>query len=105
MACFLDSDDAFMCFKRFGMVFARLLLNKQDEIRHMEADLLAMDNTDNCSGGTMYLKSRTEDEGREKESIPSTWSTTRPKLLAALETKVSEYCELDLFCLCLLSAD
>ncbi|KAL8866799.1 MAG: hypothetical protein Q9174_006076 [Haloplaca sp. 1 TL-2023] len=76
------------------MVFARLLLNKQDEIRDMEAELLAMDKMDDLSGKSMYLKSRTEDEGREKDSIPDTWSTTRPKLLAALETKVLGYSEL-----------
>lgn len=93
VACFLDSDDAFMVFRRFGIVFARLLLNKQDEIRQMEAELLAMDRTDDVTGGAPYLMSRTEDLQRDPESIPNAWSTTRPRLLESLETKVLEYCE------------
>ncbi|KAL8803978.1 MAG: hypothetical protein Q9182_002850 [Xanthomendoza sp. 2 TL-2023] len=61
LACFLDSDDSFMLFKRFGTVFSRLLLNKQDEIRRMEAELLGMDKTDEKYGGGLYLKSPYED--------------------------------------------
>ncbi|KAL8809300.1 MAG: hypothetical protein Q9200_003534 [Gallowayella weberi] len=94
LACFLDSDDSFMLFKRFGIVFSRLLLNKQDEIRQMEAELLGMDKTDEKYGGELYLQSPYEDTQRDANTIPRYWSQTRPQLLQKLETKILEYSEL-----------
>ena len=92
VACFLDSDDAFMVYKRFGSVFSRLLLNKQDDIRGIEDLLLAMDRTDEKKGGAKYLQSRTEDCNRE--TIPAAWPESRPQLLERLEKKALEYGEL-----------
>ena len=89
LACFLDSDDAFMTYRRFGLVFSRLLLNKQDEIREIEATLLAMDRTDERDGNEGYLMSRTEDVGRAAN--PPSWPETRPQLLERLEKKALEY--------------
>ncbi|KAL8912468.1 MAG: hypothetical protein Q9172_007500, partial [Xanthocarpia lactea] len=96
VACFLDSDDCFMVYKRFGIVFSRLLLNKQDEIRHMEDELQAMDKTDDAPGGGRYLMSRDEDVKRDPTSIPwlQTEPQTRPQLLEKLELKILEYSEL-----------
>ncbi|KAL9013847.1 MAG: hypothetical protein Q9173_001490 [Seirophora scorigena] len=92
LACFLDSDDSFMVYKRFGIVFSRLLLNKQDEIRQLEAKLLAMDRTDDVpNGGSKYLMSQ---DRRDQRHLPEGWSETRPRLLAVLETKILEYSEL-----------
>lgn len=91
LACFLDSDDAFMVYRRFGLVFSRLLLNKQDEIREMEATLLAMDRTDAANGNEGYLMSRTEDMNRESQGVPSRYPETRPQLLERLEKKTFEY--------------
>lgn len=93
LACFLDSDESFMLFKRFGIVFSRLLLNKQDEIRQMEDELKAMDSTDAFLGNKEYLLSRDKDVKREPSSIPACWSQTRPQILEKLETKILEYCE------------
>ncbi|KAI4266067.1 MAG: hypothetical protein L6R38_008979, partial [Xanthoria sp. 2 TBL-2021] len=95
LACFLDSDESFMLFKRFGIVFSRLLLNKQDEIRQMEDELQGMDRMDNTVlANKAYLLSRDEDVKRERSSIPACWSQTRPQLLEKLETKILEYSEL-----------
>lgn len=97
LACFLDSDDSFMVYKRFGIVFSRLLLNKQDEIRLLEARLLAMDRTDDVpNGGSKYLMSR---DRRDQRNLPEGWSETRPQLLAALETKLLEYCKHSMICI------
>ncbi|KAL8678378.1 MAG: hypothetical protein Q9186_005272 [Xanthomendoza sp. 1 TL-2023] len=79
---------------RFGIVFSRLLLNKQDEIRRMEAELQGMDRTDERFDGELYLNSRYEDTQRDSSTIPSYWSQTRPQLLQKLETKILEYSEL-----------
>ena len=89
VACFLDSDDAFMVYRRFGLVFSRLLLNKQDEIREMEATMLAMDRTDENHKNDKYIMSRTEDIKRD--SVPTYWPESRPQLLERLEKKVLEY--------------
>lgn len=94
LACFLDSDDTFMVYKRFGMVFSRLLLNKQDEVRELEMKLHAMDNADNkTDAGKNFLMSRRDDLQREKDSRPRWWNETRPELLQRLEKKVLEYCK------------
>lgn len=83
-----------MLFKRFGIVFSRLLLNKQDEIRQMEDELQGMDRMDNTVlANKAYLLSRDEDVKRERSSIPACWSQTRPQLLEKLETKILEYCK------------
>lgn len=94
LACFLDSDDAFMVYRRFGLVFSRLLLNKQDEIQKMEATLLAMDSSDKNLDNGKYLMSRIQDVKREEESIPQGWPETRPQLLEKLEKKALEYGEI-----------
>ncbi|KAL8717668.1 MAG: hypothetical protein Q9225_005105 [Loekoesia sp. 1 TL-2023] len=94
LACFLDSDDAFMVYKRFGIVFSRLLLNKQSEIRQMQADLEAMDRTDELKGEIRYLLSREEDIERDPQTISYKWMGTRPQLMQSLEKKILEYSEL-----------
>ncbi len=93
LACFLDSDDAFMTYRRFGLVFSRLLLNKQDEIQELEGILLAMDRMDVKGGNEGYLMSRTADVSRDGDSVPPSWSETRPQLLERLEKKALEYGE------------
>lgn len=80
-----------MVYKRFGMVFSRLLLNKQDEIREMEARLHAIDVTDDENGGGKYLMAR---DHRDAQTVPQEWSETRPQLLGALERKILEYCSI-----------
>ncbi|KAI4169579.1 MAG: hypothetical protein LQ343_005599 [Gyalolechia ehrenbergii] len=94
LACFLDSDEAFMVYKRFGIVFSRLLLNKQDEIRHMENKLHAMDQADNVDDRRIYIMSRSEDVERHPQSITYSSSETRPELLRMLEKSLLEYSEL-----------
>lgn len=92
LACFLDSDEAFMIYCRFGTVFARLLLSKQDEISQLEAKLHAMDKTDEKNGDSQYLMSRTLDDRRSKVDVPPTWQNeTRRDVLAKLEKLTLDY--------------
>ena len=93
VSCFIDSDDAFMVYRRFGTVFARLLLSKQDEIRRLEAKLQGMDKTDERSGDSEYLMSIAKDSTRDPSKIPTSWRhTTRTQLMSRLEKFVLEYC-------------
>ena len=46
LAAFLDSDDNFMMYRRFGYLQARLLLEKQEQLRRLEEDLDLLDQKD-----------------------------------------------------------
>lgn len=88
---FLDSDDAFMVYRRFGTVYSRLLLSKQDEMSNMEDLLLAMDKTDRDNNNEQYLKSRQKDINRGND-IPSAWQgQSRIQLIEKLEKLALEY--------------
>ena len=81
-----------MLYRRFGTVFARLLLNKQDEIADLEKLLLGMDKTDISEGNGRYLKSRTKDVNRG--SLPSAFQgRSRGDVMQELEKKLLEYSE------------
>ena len=95
VACYMDSDDAFPIYRRFGYVFSRLLLHKQDELSSMEATLRTMDNLDHKTPGcARYLQSRTLDNSRK--SVPWAGSLpeapgSRTELLERMEKKTMEY--------------
>ncbi|KAL8862605.1 MAG: hypothetical protein Q9178_001103 [Gyalolechia marmorata] len=85
----MDSEDTFGIYRRFGFLYSRVLLSKQDELRRLEDDLDAMDRSDaNTSDKTRKcLKSRTKDFAR-----PSTPGLhTRKELLQIVQSKLYEY--------------
>ena len=88
VATYLDSDDLFMIYRRFGTLHARLLLNKQDELRELEEDLHDMDEQDAKDEDTdIYLMSRTKDNKRQ----PIEGRRSRKELLEIIEKKTLEY--------------
>jgi len=46
LAAFADSDESFMLYRRFGYLQSRVLLDKQDELRLLEAQLDALDRSE-----------------------------------------------------------
>jgi hypothetical protein len=83
-AAFLDSDENFMLYRRFGYLQSRILLHKQDELRVLEERLDRLDREDNKDSETRrYLKSRDLDDKRR--------GGTRKALLETIETKFKEY--------------
>jgi hypothetical protein len=84
----MDSDENFMIYRRFGFIHARLLLQKQDELRIMEEELDQMDKRDLKNNPTA-LKCRMEDDERQ-DQVPE----TRQSLLARLEATVLSYDQL-----------
>lgn len=87
LAAFIDSDDNFMIFRRFGFLYSRVLLNKQDEIRELESRLDEMDKKDYEDKSTRRcLKSRSRDEKRTDNT-----GQTRKELLRTSEQKLLEY--------------
>ncbi|MCJ1244332.1 hypothetical protein MMC30_001530 [Trapelia coarctata] len=88
VASYLDSDDSFMLYRRFGFLHARLLLNKQDELRELEEELRDMDNDDwEEESSRRFLQSRELDECRDLED----GRKSRQGLLEKIEKKILEY--------------
>ena len=85
----MDSEDTFGIYRRFGFLYSRVLLSKQDELRRLEDDLDAMDHRD--AHGTdrtrKCLKSCAKDFARErKENLQ-----TRKELLQTVRSKLYDY--------------
>lgn len=79
-----------MVYRRFGCVYSRLLLSKQDEMSRLEAMLLAMDRTDQAENNGHYLMSMSLDV--EREQVPEAWDgQSRVQLLGKLEKLALEY--------------
>ncbi|PMD53446.1 uncharacterized protein K444DRAFT_571426 [Hyaloscypha bicolor E] len=89
LATFLDSDENFMIYRRFGFLHARLLLQKQDELRIMEEELDQMDQRDKVHN-TKALQCRMEDVERQDRVV----GETRQALLSRIENTILIYDEL-----------
>ena len=88
VAAYLDSDESFMIYRRFGFLHARLLLYKQDELREMEEDLRTLDLRDSKDPKkNKYLKSRRKDDLREDLEN----NEMRKHLMQRVEKKTLEY--------------
>ena len=82
LGAFLDSDDNFMIYRRFGYLQSRLLLEKQDDLRKLEEALDRLDTSD------------TKGEGKEDFlSIRRNFGEERNKLLADIEKTWLQYCK------------
>ena len=81
MAAFLDSDENFMVFRRFGYIQTRLLLDKQDELRRLEKQL---DDFDEKLGNEHdgYLTTR---------DLKPTLAAERKVMMSKLESNFCEY--------------
>ncbi|MCJ1228643.1 hypothetical protein MMC12_005304 [Toensbergia leucococca] len=81
LAAFVDSDENFMLYRRFGFLQARVLLEKQDELRLLEKEL---DRQDMFTQRRDPNSLRTRDLNEEKIQ-------RRRKLLQKIEAKFCEY--------------
>ena len=91
VAAFLDSDASFTIYRRFGFLYARLLLYKQDELTELEEELRDMDKRDwDDASYQDCLKSRTKDDAAKNQPGRS----SRKELLQRIEKKTLEYGEL-----------
>ena len=84
LAAFLDSDDNFMIFRRFGYIQTRLLLEKQARLLHLEQKLDQLDTQDEIENP---MRLRTID-------LDSRDSEIRDDLLCHIERTFCEYCRL-----------
>ena len=89
LAAFLDSDDNFMLYRRFGYLQSRLLLEKQDDLRLLEEELGRLDRRHGkVPGSDMAVSLKT----REESDKP--YVQERKSLLGRIETKWVEYSNL-----------
>jgi hypothetical protein len=86
LAAFLDSDPNFMLFRRFGFLHARVLLNKQDELRVLEKQLDQVDGEDERENHKL-LECRVRDARHQ----PCGGKKGRQALLQDIEKKLTEY--------------
>ena len=84
LATFLDSDEDFMIYRRFGYVQSRLLIEKQEELRKLEVRLDRFDKRMEREKKESILRTRDEDS-----SDPVVQE--RKDLVNLLETKFCEY--------------
>ena len=91
MSCYLDSDEQFMIYRRFGILHARSLLYAQDELRELESRLTMLDKRDDRNEDDRdYLMCRENDDDRE----PIPGRKSRKDLLALIKQKTLEYGQL-----------
>lgn len=85
----MDSDDNFMIYRRFGFLYSRVLLQKQDELRELEENLDQLDLKDSKESdqSRRALQSRARDQKRTGKPDHQ----TRQELLKASEEKLFDY--------------
>jgi hypothetical protein len=89
MARFMDSDDNYMTYRRFGNVQARLLLEAQDDIRLLEEKLEELDDEETAN----------EEEAKalcSRKLYGANWSEARRDLMKSLKAAFNEYGKLSL---------
>jgi hypothetical protein len=85
LAAFLNSNDNFAVFRRFGQLSARILIQLQIDLNELEKKLYELDDQDAADG---VMQSRL----RGYEGFPG-WTSAQRDLLSEIYTKLSEYCE------------
>jgi hypothetical protein len=85
LAAFLNSDDSFAVFRKFGRTNARILLHLQAEIQALEKELDDLDREDVTTSEHFHrLVSVEHQEG---------WDTKQEELREKLQGKLAIYCK------------
>jgi hypothetical protein len=66
LGAFLDSDDSFMVYRRFGYLQSRLLLEKQEHLRQLEEELENLDTVDAQMGSRNLITMENYDSAQYK---------------------------------------
>ncbi|TGO35311.1 hypothetical protein BHYA_0163g00260 [Botrytis hyacinthi] len=96
LSIFLDSDENFKIYRRFGYLHSRLLLRKQDEIRRLEMELDELDDLDEAEDAPdkRRARSRNADVAAERNELAEDPTLrTRTKVLDEIEAKLAAYGE------------
>jgi hypothetical protein len=82
LSAFIDSDQSFMIFRRFGYIQSRLILEKQDELRKLETELDALDEK---------FKAKNEYGLYSRNDMEPTLGKEHRQLMTRLEKEFREY--------------
>lgn len=95
MATFLDSDENFMIYRRFGYLHARTLLRLQDRLRVLEALLDSYDTEDaqdeDPSKKQLLISRRKDEADCKKRAQLDPDETTRTQILDEIEDVLARY--------------
>ena len=89
MATFLDSDDNFMVYRRFGYMQSRILLARQERLRRLEIDLDELDEEQVAQTNNPKLLC--------KAKIGGGMEIEREKLMLEIEKEYFEYGRISYF--------
>jgi hypothetical protein len=81
VAAFLDSDECFSVYRRFGFLQSRLLLNKQAKLRKLEVELECLDEKE----------AKTDDRHPMTIDVSDEIAEPRTKLLTEIEQEFTSY--------------
>jgi len=83
LAAFQNQSDSCAVFRRFGLLFCRLLLHLQGELTFLEGKLLQLDKQDEGDINKHY-RLRTSDDD-------ATWDPAKRDILKEIQEKLSDY--------------
>jgi hypothetical protein len=89
LAAFLDSNDSFCVFRRFGATVARILLHREIELGGLIDQLHKLDKED-AAGDKLYRLLSIEHK--------LGWDPAQITLMGKIESKINEYCEFECTC-------
>jgi len=85
LAAFQNQSDSCAVYRRFGLLFCRLLLQLQGELTCLEQKLLQLDKQDYADRTKLY-RLRTSDDDE-------TWDPAKREMLKEIQEKLSTYGE------------
>jgi hypothetical protein len=90
LAAFQNQSDSCAVYRRFGLLFCRVLLQLQGELTVLEKKLLELD-TQDAANENLHYRLRSSDDSE-------TWDPAQRNILKQLQEKLSIYGETVLIC-------
>jgi hypothetical protein len=90
LAAFQNQSDSCAVYRRFGLLFCRLLLQLEGELTFLEKKLLQLDEQDAADVNKLYRLRSSDDD--------ATWDPAKRDILKEIQEKLSDYGESILIC-------
>jgi hypothetical protein len=90
LAAFQNQSDSCAVYRRFGLLFCRLLLQLEGELTFLEKRLLELDKKDAADVNKLYRLRSSDDD--------ATWDPAKRNILKEIQEKLSDYGESILIC-------
>jgi hypothetical protein len=90
LAAFQNQSDSCAVYRRFGLLFCRLLLQLEGELTFLEKKLLQLDKQDAADVNKLYRLRSSDDD--------ATWDPAKRNILKEIQEKLSAYGESIIIC-------